>query len=222
MPVEAPIQLNHSPPMMPVVSTIRALHISDEPISDEMLDQQLGLRFYETETSIPLTKYDRGKIWLQGPKQHTQTSYAKIRQIYRHLILRKRSYFYDLGSGYGRVLLYGASLFPDVSFQGVEMVTERAQETMRIARDSGLYNVEVINDNVLDVDFSNGLTFYLFNPFPSLMGQVLDRLQCVATSRKITVVTYGKTTGEIMDIPWLAVTKSLGQSKNSLCIYQSR
>ena len=202
-----------------ISSEIQSLHQSSRSIDSEVLDQKFGMQFYHWENCIPPVKYDVRKIWRKGPKQNTQTSYNAIRQVYQNLQLNEGDFVYDLGSGYGRFLLYGACLFPAVTFTGVELVTERVLETERLARNAGLLNVRVINDHVLNVDLSNGSIFYLHNPFPHLMRKVLDQLRYSACCKKITIVTNGRTTRDVARIPWLIWIKSL--DSDLLALYES-
>jgi hypothetical protein len=203
-----------------IIASIRSIHQSGEAIDDEAIDRLLGVAYEETENSIPVCQYGKSicRMW---PKRNTQSSFEKIRKTYAHLPLRDGAIVYDLGSGHGRVLLYGACLFPKVRFKGVELVSERAKATQQAARNAKLSNVELINENVLDVDLSDGTVFYFFNPFPAMMDIILCRLRQVALKVNITLVTSGRTTSDVANVPWLKIIKQFGHPNYGLTFYES-
>jgi len=203
-----------------IAARIRSLHQSTEAIDDETVDQLFGIEYDEIEDSIPIYKYEKS-ICRKWPKQNTQSSFEKIRRTYANLALGDGATVYDLGCGHGRVLLYGASLFPQIRFKGVELVSERVKAIQQAARNAKLTNVELINENVLNVDLSDGTVFYFFNPFPAIMKIILHRLYQVALKTKIAIVTSGRTTRDVACIPWLKVIKKFGQSDRALAIHES-
>ncbi len=189
---------------------------------DEFLDQLFTINYRSVEYSIPASNKYPTNVWIRQPKEMTQTNYSVIRRIYRDLFLQESDVVYDLGSGFGRILLYGGCLFPKTRFKGVEIVKERAKESERISKNLGLTNVEIVADDVLNVDLSKGTVFYFFNPFPAIMDKVLSRLQKISVKKKITIVTTGRTSKDLMGRPWLKLKKTYDRNLMNLAIFESR
>ena len=204
--------------------TIRMFHKSKEDIGLKFttLDRLFGIDYKKTEETIQFIKYTGNEL-SQGPIQNTQTRYHFIQQLFTDHPPRPTDIFYDLGSGYGRVLFYGACLFPAIKFKGVELIKERADATKRVIRNAKFSNVQIINEDILNVDFSDGSYFFLFNPFPDeVMNKVMDKFHILAMKKKITLVILGRTpVKKLVSLPWLTVVKSLGPDM-SFVVFESK
>jgi SAM-dependent methyltransferase len=119
------------------------------------------------------------------------TPYFYVRDFVRHLNPKPWQIVYDLGSGYGRVVLYGAMNSP-AFFKGVEIVPERVRSADLIRQRLGIQNAEFYAGNVLDFDLSDGDTFFLFNPFSTdTLARVGKKLCKIAACKKIKIATWG-------------------------------
>lgn len=187
------------------------------------LDTILGLDYESAEAQVDQNKYPQKEAWIGAPKFQTQTDYNKIRKVFSVLTLDKSDVFYDLGSGYGRVIFYGGLINPEVTFKGVEYVKERVVESQKLARRLKVKNVSFIARDVLKQDLSDGTVFYIFNSFPSIMHEVLKNLKKVAGTRTIRIVAVGRTAVELKHVDWLKIDRRLDYSELSedIIIYTS-
>jgi SAM-dependent methyltransferase len=183
-----------------IKTMIRKLHLENQQLV--LIDDLLGIEYDQTEKKVQQKDY---KYFIaQGySKENSQTRYPVIRHFFDNNQLSKEDIFYDLGSGYGRVLFYGAALHPQTKFKGVEIVGERAAFARSIAKKGGFENVEIIHQDVLKADLSDGTIFYLFNPFPKIIDEVIKKLNAVAAIRKIRVVAVGETIKDLDKVKWL-------------------
>ena len=131
------------------------------------------------------------------------TEYAEIRRFLKIVQPKAGDVVYDLGAGYGRVVLMGAITHPKATFKGVELVSERVREANEIRDRLGLENAQFIHGNVRDVDLSDGNIFYMFNPFTSeTLSIVMAKLGDVANHKRILLgSTY--MFGRLDRITWL-------------------
>ena len=178
---------------------IRDFHLDQDSLahnpSSSEVDALLGWRMRDIENAVSESApkradiYDGERPWLGG-SEGIWTAYPKIRSTIHAIDPTEGQTFYDLGSGQGRVVMYG-SIVSGATFKGVEMVSERVAEAKRIRDKHSLTNAEFILSSVLDVDFSDGDIFYMYAPFSdSTRDQVLDKLNTLATEKLIKVVAY--------------------------------
>jgi len=126
-----------------------------------------------------------------------------LNEIFINLPLSQSSIFYDLGSGYGRVLLFGAIQYPNATFKGLEIIEERNLVCKSVAEQLGLKNLFVFNADILNFDLSDGNIFYIYNPLYGFQYQsLLDTLEKVAANKQIIIVAEAKC--DIFDkVNWL-------------------
>ncbi|MFA5926624.1 MAG: class I SAM-dependent methyltransferase [Patescibacteria group bacterium] len=169
--------------------TIRAYDQNEAEYSDYHLDRILGIKSNTIESKIRQRslsqKYGFEQFTYQG------TPYGYIRELLQVTKPGSDDIFYDLGSGYGRLPLYGA-ITTEAKYIGVEIVAERIRMCQQIKSRFKLSNVEFIQDNVLNVDYADGTIFFLFNPFAEpTLERVGRELEQIAKRKKITIATWG-------------------------------
>ncbi len=80
----------------------------------------------------------------------------------------------DIGCGPGKFCLV-AGAFSDAHFTGIEQRAELVAAAKKAAAKLSLTSVEFLHVNMMDIDFGNYDTFYLFNPFEENMhGHNID------------------------------------------------
>lgn len=126
-----------------------------------------------------------------------------LKELFAILQLKKGSTFYDLGSGYGNIILYGAAQFPEVHFVGIEIVTKRNDVCNALIKKLQLKNIETFCQDFFTVDFTNGDVFYLYNPlYESQYVLLLEKLEAVAKQKTIIVIAESKC--DVFDaVSWL-------------------
>lgn len=200
---------------------IRIYHWSPKEILDEEIDQLLGIESQKKESDLDIIRLENN----YGEEQfdYQGTPYMMIREFIHFSHPIKSDLVYDLGSGFGRVIIYGA-IVSSATFKGVELVKERAESCSKVKRNLGLKNLEVICSNVLNQDFSDGNIFFLFNPFKmETLVKVVNQLKEIANNRKITIASWGQSEDYFANQDWLTEQKInfIYQEFPRLKIYQS-
>jgi hypothetical protein len=135
-------------------------------------------------------RYPDQKLWLRGSEAFW-TSYLHVKKALRNLELTEGETLYDLGSGHGRFLIYGA-IVCEATFKGIEIMPDRTASTRHAAARLALNNVEVKEGSVLEQDFSDGDAFYMYTPFTwPVFEAVLNKLRVLAEIKHIRLVTRG-------------------------------
>src|SRR5438093_3855898 len=121
----------------------------------------------------------------------TPTSYHRIRAAVRALDLGADDAFYDLGAGWGRVVLY-AALATDARARGVEVVGYRAAAARRAIGRYAVANARVVRGSAAAAGaFDDGTAFFLYDPFDGpAWTTVLARLRAIARRRPIRVLAH--------------------------------
>lgn len=159
---------------------------------ERLFERMLGLTDVSAiECAIP--KSTEQNTW-QGAcegRYAYASSMARLKRFYDHMLPTKCDVVYDLGSGYGHSLFYGALKFPDVSFKGVEFVCERVMRSNQIVNCLELKNIQFYTKDIRDFDFSDGTVFYLYSPFTrEIKIETFNRLIKLGQEKKIRLFLY--------------------------------
>jgi|GEM_PF-3407603 len=200
------------------VEYMRTLHAGLGPIDRRKIDHLLfGASCTELDRELTVAsprelaaKYAGEMPWA-GTQEAIWTPYEVSRMVVSKLTelgMSSDDVLYDLGSGYGRVVLY-AGMTATAQCKGVELLPERVEVATAARNRLQLDNVDFTAANVRDVDFSDGTIFYFWHPFSApTFRNVIERLRMLAEQRlqagddPITIVSRGK--AGLMDVqPWL-------------------
>jgi hypothetical protein len=198
-------------------------HNLDYVINDKVLDNLFGVNVEEIENKADFKglqdKYPTEEFWQTGIRW---VSYNIVRRALKILDLKELDVLCDPGSGYGRALIYAAFVTP-AKCRGIEIVPERVRESMVIQKKFGLSNLDFIEGNVLDYDYSDGTVFFMYNPFALPTFKIVNaKLKEIAQSKKIKIVSVGKSKNIFDKEDWLRQIS--GGDKNDLwklTIYES-
>jgi len=184
-----------------VLAHIRALHRSSRTINDHEIDTLLDIRPRESRLDPVALVLEHGNEqidWYGG------APYETIREAIRRLAPVRGDVFYDLGSGYGRVVLWGA-IVSDGLFRGIELVPERVAVAERVRRKLALRNLELRQGNVRSAALDDGNLFFLFDPFfADTLRLVGRRLADVAHRHPIRIASLWGTGRFFVRRRWLA------------------
>lgn len=167
-------------------SHVRALHRSSRPIDDAEVDALLGIQPREDRIDAVELIVEHGPGMIDG---YDGTPYEVVRDAIRRLAPKRGDVFYDLGCGYGRVVLWGA-LVSGARFRGIELVPQRLRPALRAQQRLGLGNLELRQGNVLSSRFDDGNLFFLFDPFfAEAMRRVGHMLARIARDHPIRIAS---------------------------------
>jgi hypothetical protein len=95
-------------------------------------------------------------------------------------------------------------LLSGVRARGVEVEPAYCHYARRCARELSLSQVEFINADAREADYSDGTIFFLYTPFEGrMLEQVLERLKHESKKRRIQLCTYGPCTPQVARQKWL-------------------
>jgi len=150
------------------------------------IDWLLGIQEVSEDLELPRRRYGNEQYEYQG------APYEFIADFLHVLDLGSEDVLYDLGSGYGRIPLYAALTTGCGTCRGIEIVPERVKISQNAARELLLSNVEFVQGNVLNCDFSDGNIFFLFNPFNwKTLEKVGEKFKIISSKKRIKIVTWG-------------------------------
>lgn len=116
----------------------------------------------------------------------------------------EKDIIYDLGCGYGRVVIHGALACP-AKFIGIEIVEDRVKTAQSLISHMELENAEIKPGNVSSMDISDGTIFFLFNPFKvETLEKIGSQLKKIAQNHQIKIATWGGPSNEFFkQCDWL-------------------
>jgi SAM-dependent methyltransferase len=179
---------------------VRALQRSSRSLDDRELDALLGITEREERLDAVELILEHGNELIDA---YDGTPYEVVRELFRRLRPRRGDVFYDLGCGYGRVVLWGA-LLSGAQFRGIDLVAQRLAPAQRAARRLGLTNVEFLQGNVLSTRFDDGNLFFFFDPFfQTTLRRVGLKLARIAHNRPIRIASHWQSNAFFARRQWL-------------------
>lgn len=128
-----------------------------------------------------------------GLNSYRYGSSSFLSDLFDPLQITNKTVFYDLGSGYGNIILYGAVKYPETKFKGIEILKERHEVCSSLIEEEKLKNAEAICADIFKTDISDGTIFYIYNPlFDFQYAELLDKLYQVSLSRPIVVIAESR------------------------------
>ncbi|MBL4605933.1 MAG: hypothetical protein JKY02_09820 [Flavobacteriaceae bacterium] len=166
--------------------------------------------YIEIQTSEIEESFDLGDLTVKyGLQSFRYGTSDYLDDLFNVLQLNEKTVFYDLGSGYGKVILYGAYHYPKVQFKGIEIIEERNKICNTLIDKLQLKNIKTYCTDFFEVDFSDGDVFYIFNPlYEPMYEKLIQKLHSIALVKPITIVAESKC--DVFDtISWLSNEKSI-------------
>ena len=116
---------------------------------------------------------------------------------------QKGDVFMDLGAGSGQVSIL-VNLLAGISGRGIEFEPAFCAYSRNCARELNLSQVDFVNADAREADYSEETVFFMFTPFKGrILGTVLALLRKESLRRKIKIITYGPCTIQVAQESWL-------------------
>ena len=129
--------------------------------------------------------------------------------------------FYDLGSGLGHVALL-VNLVSGVRTKGIEFEPAYCNYARACADQLNLPDVQFINADAREADYSDGTVFFMYTPFEGrMLGEVLEKVRLESRNRQIKLFTYGPCTLRVTREGWLTSENSEQQDVYKLGMFRS-
>lgn len=130
-----------------------------------------------------------------GLNSYRYGSSSFLADLFDPIQITNKTVFYDLGSGYGNIILYGAVKYPEAKFIGIEILEERNQVCVDLIEREQIKNASAINGDILKTDISDGTIFYLYNPlFNFQYEELITKLYHISLTKPITVIAESRCT----------------------------
>jgi len=141
--------------------------------------------------------------------------------LIEHAHLSAEAVFYDLGAGLGRVVLL-VGLLTAAHVKGVEFEPAYCAYAQQRADRLHLSRATFLNVDARQADYADGTVFFLYTPFTGRMLQaVLAKLEAVAHTHPITLVTYGACSRDVAQQHWLQPTVQQAFAHDTLALFGS-
>jgi Histone methylation protein DOT1 len=130
--------------------------------------------------------------------------------------------FFDIGSGLGQVAIL-VNLISGVKTRGIEYEPAYCNYARNSISALNLSNIEFVNLDARDADYSEGTIFYLYSPFEGTMLQDIWRiLHRESGKRRITLFTYGPCSIYAGREGWLTCLNGPGNDPHKLYQFRSQ
>ena len=185
-----------------IAKKLHVIHQNPDLPADEEMDNLIGIESEEYENKLSLIDM----IMEYGPEHRTyqaDTTYSYIQRIFQILAPYRLTSFLDLGSGNGRILFYGALLFPNINFYGVELIPERVSFCKQLCQKIGL-PINFVHANVFEEELPPTDCICLINSFfPSLMPKLVKQLKKHAKHNPFMLIAASTCTMILAEQDWL-------------------
>jgi len=151
----------------------------------EIIKEIYGLSF---EKCYNDTFFDSDTVGCEGYGETGYDSFNIIISKYSDYF-NDNTIFYDLGSGFGKIVFHVGIMCNAKKSCGIEYSEKRYEQSVKLLEKYNYENVVFINDNFLNVDLSDATVIYLDNTlFPTnIDNQIYNKIpkNCIVFSRKM-------------------------------------
>ena len=130
-----------------------------------------------------------------GLNSYRYGSSSFLADLFDPVEITNKTVFYDLGSGYGNIILYGAVKYPEAKFIGIEILEERNKVCIDLIEKEQISNATAITGDILKTDIADGTVFYLYNPlFNFQYAELLEKLYQISLAKTIIIIAESRCT----------------------------
>ena len=159
------------------------------------------------------------KALMPGMVSFHKTPVRVVFELIRLAEMGSDDVFFDIGSGLGQVVLL-VNLITGARARGIEYEPAYFAYANAIASRLRLADIQFINADARDGDYSTGTVFFLYTPFEGpLLQDMLRLLQKASLSRVIRVFTYGPCSATVAAENWLCCTNGIPADPYRLCLF---
>ena len=127
--------------------------------------------------------------------------------------------FYDVGSGLGQVAIL-AHLLSGVAARGIEFEPAFCEHARACAADLDLPDVEFLQADAREADYSRGTVYFMYTPFEgTMLDEVLGKMRRDAKPG-FRLFTFGPCTPQVGRQDWLKSVGQTGQDIHSLGAFE--
>jgi hypothetical protein len=188
----------------------------EEEIGYDNLDVFINSLFPDHAIPAPVQTLEEEMVYYQ------KTPARIVFEMLEQVRFNGEDVFFDIGSGLGQVAML-VNLLTGVKVKGIEFEPAFCTYASEVAAALSLPEVEFVNTDAREADYSDGTVFFMYTPFRgNMLLQVLERLKGESLRKKITVITYGPCTPEVALQDWLFPAGPVGGSIYKLAVFTSK
>lgn len=188
-----------------VESELRRLQAGTE-VPDQIVDAAIGLRIRAIEDRLDLSSL----LQRYGPRffEEGDLHWRYMAELWREIERLPISRVLDLGSGYGRLVFFGA-ICVRLEVMGIELVEERVREATRVRDNLGLHNATFSQGDVVDAAWPDADCICLMNSLTHReRDAVLNRIEALSRSTPLFVASCSNTNIALARKEWFEVLYS--------------
>ena len=161
------------------------------------------------------------KTLMRGMVSFHKTPVRVVFELVNLVEMSREDLFFDIGSGLGQVVLL-VNLISGTRATGVEYEPAYCAYASAMASRLRLTNVEFINADAREADYSKGTVFFLYTPFEGGMLQdMLRLLQAASRDRVVRILTYGPCSEQVAAENWLYCVNGIPADPYTLCLFET-
>jgi hypothetical protein len=184
-------------------------------IGYDNLDTFINGLLFDGHLPDATTRLDQEMVFYQ------QTPARIIFELAEMMQLSSDEVFFDIGSGLGHVPIL-INLVSGAKTTGIEYEAAYCSYAKNIAAHLRLSNVQFINADAREEDYSAGTVFFLYTPFRGTMLQeMLHILKNISLKGTIRIFTYGPCSTEVARQTWLGCLNGSGDDFYKLYEFKS-
>jgi hypothetical protein len=161
------------------------------------------------------------KTLMRGMVSFHKTPVRVVFELVNLVEMSREDLFFDIGSGLGQVVLL-VNLISGTRATGVEYEPAYCAYASAMASRLRLTDVEFINADAREADYSKGTVFFLYTPFEGGMLQdMLRLLQAASRDRVVRILTYGPCSERVAAENWLYCVNGIPADPYTLCLFET-
>lgn len=178
-------------------------------IEQELLNSARSLRPKGNLFNLGEVLHGGNQTWVGLDPQTLNTPYVELIEMCHLLSLKEGELIVDLGAGYGRLGVVLDSYYPQTSFIGYELVSERVREGNKTFKALGCMNATLLEQDLMADDFviPEAHVYFLYDfGKTSHIRSVLNKLENLADkNHHFKLVARGKGSRSIIahEYHWL-------------------
>ena len=161
------------------------------------------------------------KTLLPGMVSFHKTPVRVVFELVNLVEMGNEDLFFDIGSGLGQVVLL-VNLISGARATGIEYEPAYCAYASAMASRLRLADVEFINADAREADYSKGTVFFLYTPFEGgMLRDMLRLLQAASRDRVVRILTYGPCSALVAAENWLYCVNGIPADPYTLCLFET-
>lgn len=171
----------------------------DAELSSQQIDDKLGLNIQGTEKLLvdnckQINEEFDSRTWIGLDGQVLNTPYSELYEMTQALAPYKIKSAIDLGAGYGRLGIVLNAFFPEISFEGHELIGQRVEEGNQLFKKLALTNCRLYQSDIVNDFELKEFDLYFIYDFSDTqdLKVILKKLEEKFLERNFFIIARGR------------------------------